>query len=109
MPSGVAPGLLVAVPTNPVPSRLMRPIALPVESVKIMVLPGPAVMPTGLDALALTVAAANSSMWPKVPTGGVGAAEGFPPPRTQKKRPQATTARTTMRDNAPHMGDRRAG
>src|SRR6267143_6673784 len=107
MPSGAAPGELVAVPTSPVPPVPIRPTALPAESTKIRVFPGPAAMPTGL-AVVLTVAAANSSMWPTLPTGGLGEAKAVPAPGTQKKAAEATNARTTKRDSTPEGGNRRA-
>jgi hypothetical protein len=107
MPTGSAPlvpneGVGKAV--TPVPSVLIRPTLLFGASAKRRVFPGPAVMPTGLDALALTpVAAANS--WIE-PTGGL--AKAVPAPGTQKKAAEATNARTTKRDSTPERGNRRA-
>ena len=96
------------VAATPVPSVLIRPTVLFGESAKMRVLPGPDVMPTGLETDSLADGAElYSSMWPTVPAGGF-AAKAFPPPGAQKKRPEATTARTTMRDSAPDMGNRRA-
>src|SRR5260370_20612446 len=108
MPSGDAPPELVVVAATPVRSVLIRPTVLLGASTKMRVLPGPDAMPTGLETDSLADGAElYSSMWPTVPTGGF-AAKAFPPPGAQKKRPEATTARTTMRGSAPDMGDRRA-
>src|SRR5260370_30651876 len=109
MPSGDAPPELVLVAATPVPSVLIRPTVLFGESAKMRVLPGPDAMPTGLETDSLAVGAGlYSSMWPTVPTGGF-AAEAFPPPGAQKKRPGATTGRTAMRASAPPLGDQPAG
>src|SRR2546422_973219 len=70
--------------------------------------PGPDAMPTGLETDSLADGAElYSSKWPTVPTGGF-AAKAVPPPGAQKKRLEAANARTTMRDSAPDMGNRRA-
>src|SRR5436309_2936479 len=109
MPSGDAPPEFVLVATIPVPSVLIRPTVLLGSSTKMRVLPGPDVMPTGSETDSLADGAElYSSMWPNVPTGGLGAAKALPPPGAQKKRTEATKARTTMRDSAPDMGNRRA-
>src|SRR3979411_3357022 len=102
MPTGKAPAEGVGKAVTPVPSVLIRPTVLFGASTKTSVFPGPFVIPTGLDGVALTVAALNSSM---VPTG---AAKAVPRPGAQKKRPEATKARTTKRDSAPERGNRRA-
>jgi len=99
---------VVFVVASPVPSVLIRPTVLFVESTKIRVLPVPAAMPTGSETDSLAVGAElYSSMWPTLPTGGF-AAKALPAPGAQKKTAEATNARTTRRDSAPKRGNRRA-